>query len=412
MPNTLPVPHVAVVGAGLGGLAAAGALLRVGATVDVYEQAFALREAGVGMHLGSNGSRLLFRWGLEEALRAVAVRPEALEVRAPDGRLLVRRPMGDTWEKEYGAPHLTVLRSDLHALLADRVPPGSFRLGARLTSWTEDGDGVRLRFADGRQASADLVVGADGVHSVVRRAVAGQELPVFSGSSALRGVVSAADVPGLAPDTMYMWVGPEARLLVAPVDAGRRLTYVAILPETGLVEESWSATGDAAALAAAFDGWHDDVSSLVRVAGTPGRWALYDREPLPRWGSGRTTLLGDAAHPMLPHHGQGAGQALEDAVALAHFLDGTPAGLRNYEKFRRPHTTLVQLGSRSGGARKERPTADAPKGGAGGGLQQVVDDLSWVHHYDVETALMEAAAEAERERSPRTSLASDTCPDV
>ncbi|MFF5106140.1 FAD-dependent monooxygenase [Streptomyces sp. NPDC000134] len=407
MPNTLPVPHVAVVGAGLGGLAAAGVLLRAGATVDVYEQAPVLGEAGVGMHLGSNGSRLLFRWGLEEALRAVAVRPDALEVRAPDGRLLVRRPMGDTWEKEYGAPHLTVLRSDLHALLADRVPSGRIHLGARLKSVAEDGDGVRLRFADGRQTSADLVVGADGVHSVVRRAVAGEERPVFSGSSALRGVVPAADVPGLAPDTMYMWVGPEARLLVAPVDAGRRLTYVAVLPETGLVEESWSATGEAAALAAAFDGWHDDVSSMVRAAGTPGRWALYDREPLPYWGRGRTTLLGDAAHPMLPHHGQGAGQALEDAVALAHFVDGTPDGLRRYEEFRRPHTTRVQLGSRGGGARKARPAGDAPAGGAGGGLQQVVDDLSWVHHYDVEAALVESAAGAQRGRPARTSEAAD-----
>ncbi|MEY9485536.1 salicylate hydroxylase [Streptomyces calvus] len=398
MPNTVPVPRVAVVGAGLGGLAAADALLRAGAAVDVYEQAPALREAGVGMHLGPNGSRILFRRGLEDALRAVAVRPEALEVRTGDGRLLTRRPMGDTWEKQYGAPHLTVLRSDLHALLTDRVPSAHIRLGARLTSFAEHDGVVRLRFADGREATADLLVGADGVHSAVRRAVAGRERPVFSGTNALRGVVPADRVPALAPDTMYMWVGREARLLVVPVAAGRRFSYVAVLPDTGDPEESWSATGDAREMALAFDGWHDDVTSLVRAAGTPGRWALYDREPLPHWGRGRCTLLGDAAHPMLPHHGQGVGQALEDAVALAHFLDGTPAGLRGYEEFRRPHTTRVQLGSRGGGGQKVRPAAGPAAGGGGGGLDEVVEDLSWVHRYDVEAALVEAAADARPDR--------------
>ncbi|MEU8542415.1 FAD-dependent monooxygenase [Streptomyces sp. NPDC048717] len=389
MPNILPAPHVAVAGAGLGGLAAAGALLAAGVTVDVYEQAPALRETGVGMHLGPNSSRILFRWGLEEALRAVAVRPVALEVRAQDGRLLTRRPMGDTWEKEYGAPHLTVLRSDLHALLVSRVPAERIHLGAGLASWALDKNAVRLRFAGGHEAAADVLVGADGVHSVVRRTVVGPDHTVFSGSSALRGVVPAAEVPGLAPDTLYMWVGRQARLLVAPVDAGRRLTYVAVLPDTAPAEESWSATGDREALATAFDGWHEDVTALVRAAGTPGRWVLYDREPLPRWGHDRVTLLGDAAHPMLPHHGQGAGQALEDAVALAHFLDGTPAGLRRYEEFRRPHTTRVQLGSRGGGAQKVRPTGAGPDDGAGSGLDQVVEDVSWVHHYDVEAALAE-----------------------
>jgi salicylate hydroxylase len=129
------------------------------------------------------------------------------------------------------------------------------------------------------------------------------------------------------------------------------------------------------------------VTALVRVSRTPGRWTLYDREPLPRWGHGRLTLLGDAAHPMLPHHGQGAGQALEDAVALAHFLDGTPESLRRYEEFRRPHTTRVQLGARGGGSQKVGP-------GAPGGLHQVVEDTSWVHHYDVEAALVESAADA------------------
>jgi salicylate hydroxylase len=389
MPNPTPsATRVAVVGAGIGGLAAAGALLRAGLRVDVYEQETRLREEGVGMHLGPNATRILFRLGLEEALRSVAVRPEALEVRTQDGRLLTRRPMGDTWEKEYGAPHLTVLRGDLHALLADRVPSAAVHLGAHLVACDSADDGVRLRFADGRETSADLLVGADGAHSAVRRTVAGAEHVVLSGASALRGLVPAAQVPGLAPDTMYMWVGREVRLLVVPVDAGRQFTYVALLPATDVpAEESWTGRGDPARLAAALDGWHEDVTALVRASGTPGRWTLYDREPLPRWGHGRLTLLGDAAHPMLPHHGQGAGQALEDAVALAHFLDGTPESLRRYEEFRRPHTTRVQLGARGGGSQKVQA-------GAPDGLRQVVEDTSWIHHYDVEAALVESGADA------------------
>jgi salicylate hydroxylase len=392
MPVTPSAPRVAVVGAGIAGLAVAGALHRAGkAVVEIYEQAPRLGEAGVGMHLGPNGSRILRRWGVEEALDRVAVRPGALEVRGRDGRLLAHRPMGETWEKEYGAPHLTLLRADLHALLADRVPAGCVHPGARLLSFDADGDGVRLRFADGREASADLLVGADGVHSVVRRAVAGEERPVFSGTSALRGVVPAARVPDLDPGTMYMWVGQDVRLLVAPVDAGRSLTYVAVLPDAA-ADESWSALGEHHALATAFDGWHDSVAALVRAAGPPGRWTLYDRQPLPRWGHGRITLAGDAAHPMLPHHGQGAGQALEDAIALAHFLDGTPEGLRRYEEFRRPHTARVQIGARGGGSHRVGPGA----GGAGGGLDQVVQDVSWVHHYDVENVLTESAVPARR----------------
>ncbi|MGP3948705.1 FAD-dependent monooxygenase [Streptomyces sp. 7N604] len=389
MPNTSRTPHVAVVGAGIGGLAVAITLLRKGVAFDVYEQAPELTEMGVGMHLGPNGTRVLRRWGLEPLLRPAAVRPETLEVRGQDGQLFVHRLMGDVWEQEYGAPHLTVLRSELHAVLGAQVPRDRLHLGARLVSFDAGGDSVQLRFADGRAAGADLLVGADGVHSVVRRAVAGEENPVFSGASALRGVIDAEQVPGLAPDSMYMWVGPDARLLCVPVEAGRRFTYVAVLPDRCPSEESWSETGERQALTLAFADWHDDVQAIVRAADTPGRWALYDREPLTRWGHGRSTLLGDAAHPMLPHHGQGAGQAVEDAVALAHFLDGTPEGLRRYEDFRRPHVTRVQLGSRDGGSLRVKPT----DGTADGGLDQLVEDVSWIHRYDVEAALERAAAD-------------------
>ncbi|MEU7135039.1 FAD-dependent monooxygenase [Streptomyces sp. NPDC046261] len=378
---------MAVVGAGIGGLAAAFALLRGGADVTVYEQAPALGEAGVGMHLGPNGARILRRWGLEARLRRTAVRPEALEVRdGLDGRVHARRPMGDTWEEEYGAPHLTVERTDLHTALAARIPRERIVLGARLVSFDAHGDGVRLRCADGRTADADLLVGADGVHSVVRRAVAGEERPAFAGLSAVRGMVSAAALPRLSPDTVYVWVGREARLLCYPVAAGRRFTFVAVMPEASARPESWEAAGERDVLVRGFAGWHEDVRAVVGAAGATGCWTLYDREPLTRWGEGRFTLLGDAAHPMLPHHGQGVGQALEDAVALAHFLDKGPRGLRRYAAFRIPHVTRVQLGSRGGGSMR-LSTAAAPRKPAAGGLARLVEDVSWIHRYDIEAAL-------------------------
>lgn len=417
--------RVAVVGAGIGGLAAAAALAREGLCADVYEQSPVLREAGVGLHLGSNGSRVLRRWGLGPRLDAAAVRPGALEIRDwSDGTTRVRQPMGGAWAEEYGAPYYTVNRSDLHRMIADQVPPGRVHLDRRLTGYREEPGGVVLEFSGGATVRADVLVGADGVHSVVRRAVAGPDTPVFSGNGAFRGLVPADRLPGLPPATMFVWAGPTARLLCYPVAAGRLLTFVAITgAEEGRARESWSAPGDPAGLAAVFDGWNPDVRAVVGAVEDTRHWALYDREPLARWGRGRVTLLGDAAHPMLPHHGQGASQAVEDAVVLAHFLArhaaaGAPGGARGvagalerYESLRRPHTTRVQLGSRGGGTLRMRPSGapepDGPRGagapgpdgqpqpvpagapgpdrarGAGGGLSALVGDVSWIQRHDV-----------------------------
>ncbi|MGP4110150.1 FAD-dependent monooxygenase [Streptomyces sp. 4N509B] len=394
-----PGPRVAIVGAGIGGLAAAVALRRAGVEVSVYEQAPRLREAGVGMHLGPNGTRVLRGWGLEEPLRRTAVRAEALELRdGHAGRLIARAPMGDAWEEEYGAPHLTVARPALHALLAARLPDGVVRLGARLVAFhdTPGGAGdapVRLCFADGTTAEAELLVGADGVHSVVRRSVAPGERPVFAGSCALRGTVPSDALPHLAPDTLHVWAGRDARLLCCPIDAGRSFTFVAVVPESRPERESWDAAGDLATLRRVFADWSGEARAVVTAAaatGAPvGRWSLNDREPLARWGRGRFTLLGDAAHPMLPHHGQGVGQALEDAVALAHCVAGSapgegPAALRRYERVRRPHTARVQRGARGGGSQRMGGT-----GGGGGGVSRVMADVSWIHRYDVTAALRE-----------------------
>ncbi|MFI8460185.1 FAD-dependent monooxygenase [Kitasatospora sp. NPDC085464] len=410
--------RVAVVGAGIGGLAAATALHRKGVRVEVFEQAPALREVGAGLHLAPNGSRLLHRFGLADRLRAIAVRPEALEVRLFNGaKVLTRQPMGDSWEAEFGAPHYTVHRAHLHALLAEQVPAGAIRTGRRLVGFTEAADGVRLEFADGTAARADLLVGADGVHSVVRRALGHPDEPVFSGTAAVRGVVPAGLVPEVAPDTMYVWAGAELRLMAQPVDGGRQISFVAVLPDTGGSAESWSRPGVRGALLDAFAGWDPAATALLAAATETWHWTLYDREPLPGWSTPRTTLLGDAAHPMLPHHGQGASQAIEDAVALAAVLadrapgpEGLAEALQRYERLRLDHTSRVRAGSLAGGSQRLAPPAGGAggpggsggpgrpggaggaggpggPGAAGGAMSALVADVSWVQKYDVAAEL-------------------------
>ncbi|MEU9038883.1 FAD-dependent monooxygenase [Streptomyces sp. NPDC048352] len=379
-------PRIAVIGAGLGGLTAAAALYARGLDVTVYERGEALREQGVGMHLGPNGTRLLERLGLGPRLAELAVRPEALEVRAfHDGATVAVQEMGGAWEAQFAAPYLTVHRGDLHRMLAGLVPGERVRTGKELVRYEEHPDGVRLEFADGTTAAADVLVGADGVHSMVRRTVAGEDAPVYSGNSALRGLVDAADVPGLDPARMYMFAGPGARVLCYPVSGGRQFTYVVVVPAPEGDAESWTSAGDRADLDAVLAGWAPQVRELVGAAGEVRRWALYDRAPLERWSTARTTLLGDAAHPMLPHHGQGANQAVEDAVALAVCLaeagegpQDLAAALERYETARRPHTTRVQLGSRTGAKPQGKPDGDV-KGAAA--------DVSWILGHDAEAAL-------------------------
>lgn len=347
---------IAVIGAGIGGLAAAASLHRRGIDVHVYERGRTLREQGVGMHMGPNGTRLLARMGLGEELAERAVRPEALEVRAfHDGSTVMRQEMGADWEERFGAPYLTVHRGDLHRMLASLLPAARVHTGRELVGYEEGVKGVTLHFADGTVTRASALIGADGVHSLVRRWTAGPEKPVYSGNSALRGLVDAADLPDLDPRQMYMFAGPAGRVLLYPVSGGRQFTYVAVAPAPEGLDESWTSAATAADLDAALTGWAPQVRALAGATGEVRRWALYDREPLERWSTARTTLLGDAAHPMLPHHGQGANQAIEDGVALAVCLEeaapgaaGIAAALRRYETTRRPHTTRVQLGSRDG----------------------------------------------------------------
>jgi salicylate hydroxylase len=374
-----------VVGGGIGGMAAALALDRAGIDVQVYEQARELTEVGAGVALAPNGLRMLDRLGVGEGIRRLGARHVSTQLRLADGRPARHEP------HQFAQPgrNVGIHRADLLALLAEQLPPGTVRTRHRCTDFSQDADAATVGFGDGTSVTADVVIGADGIHSALQRFVVDPAEPVFSGVVAYRGLVPSMD--GYPAGTMRMWVGESKHFLVFPVRAGQLLNYVGFVQSGTSVRESWSAAGDPAALAAHFTGWDPVIGEIIAAITAPGgsgfQWGMYDRAPLPRWSSGRLTLLGDAAHPMLPHLGQGVNQALEDAVALAEFLGacaspaGVPRALAAYEELRRDRTAQVQLGSRRNGA-----------GYDSSGSQ--LTDRRWIYEYDAGTAAAALACAA------------------
>ncbi|MFG2207243.1 FAD-dependent monooxygenase [Streptomyces sp. NPDC048638] len=386
-------PRIAVVGGGLAGLTLALALHRAGSECQVYEQAPRLAEVGAGVQLSPSATRLLHRLGLEPALRASAVVPEAMEFRRwADSSVISRGLLGKHSEERYGAPYYALHRADLHRLLVDALPPGVVRLGARCTGAEEGPDGVVLRFADGSHAEAHAVVGADGIHSVLRRALVADR-PRFSGQSVYRGLVDSRRIPDLvAEPRVQLWLGPGRHFVCYPVSGGRLVNFVATVPTSGSGDESWSRRGRVEDVAAAYEGWCADVTSLIGAADDVSLWALHDRDPIERWSTGRVTLLGDSAHPMLPFLGQGANQAIEDAVALAACLREAaagqlPAALERYESLRRPRTTLVQERSRGNSTAFHLPDGEAQRERDAAMGVPAPERQDWLHGHDVESAL-------------------------
>jgi 2-polyprenyl-6-methoxyphenol hydroxylase-like FAD-dependent oxidoreductase len=346
---------IAIVGAGIGGLAAATALRQVGFDATVYEQADQFARVGAGIQQSPNALKVHRGLGIEDRLRAVAFAPSSsLNRDATTGKVTNDHPLGREVEERYGAPYLTLHRGDLHAALAAIVPPASVHLGKKLVGIAARGPRVELTFADGTEVTADAVIGADGVHSLVRDYVAGPTQPRFTGRLAYRTTFAAARLRGLDVGTARTkWWGRDRHIVIYCVTAARDEVYFTTSqPEKAdwMTRESWSTTGDLAEMRAAFATFRSEVQAVLAAAPEVHKWGIYEREPLAAWSKGRVVLLGDACHPMTPYMASGAAMALEDAVVLARCLDemddeSIEAAFRAYEATRKPRTSVVQAGS-------------------------------------------------------------------
>ncbi|WP_045743702.1 FAD-dependent monooxygenase [Actinoplanes rectilineatus] len=379
---------VAIVGAGLAGLTLAAALRQAGVPVRVWEQTRTFGTVGAGIQLAPNATRLLHRLGLRDRLRDTAVRPSAIEMRRwDDDAVIARTELGTACERQFGAPYLTVHRADLHEALLGLLPPGTVRPASRCVSVTENDHGATLHFEDGTTDTATLVAGADGIHSAVREGLA-TDRPRFSGQTIHRALVPAGRVPELLVDPkVVLWLGPDQHAVSYPVAGGRLVSFGATMPAATWRTESWTAAGSPGDLAAAYDGWHPQVRRLIDGVDTVSRWALHDRDPVPHWSGRHVTLVGDAAHPMLPFVAQGANQAIEDAIILARCLTETdlsiPEALQRYEQLRRERVDRVHGLSRGnattfhvddGAGRRERDDTLA--------AERRLQEQAWLYGYD------------------------------
>ncbi len=357
--------RIAIVGAGIGGLAAALFLRRAGLHATVYEQAAELRDVGAGIVISPNMVRPLALLGLAERLPEFAVRLDAAwEFRRwQDGRVLFVQEMGDTCQQLYHAPCYVAHRADVLSLLRNALPAEQLLLDHRCVALHQDEACASLSFErrDGTRVEtvADVVIGADGIHSGVRELIAPNVEARFSGLCAFRCLVPAGRAPALAlRPVQSLWLGPERHFVHYPISGGELINVVAIVPAGDWRTESWTARGELDDLAREFSGWDERVHQLIRSATDTKRWALFDRAPLERWTERRVSLLGDAAHAMLPFFAQGAAQAVEDAVVLAACLrdaGSAPAALQRYEAIRRPRASRVQLMSRGRELRNHLP---------------------------------------------------------
>src|SRR4051812_13467690 len=354
-------PRIAIVGGGIGGLFAANALVKHGLEVSVYEQAPALGEVGAGVFLTPNSVRQLQRVGLasEVERRGARVGAESRYFRH-DGTPIAPVQVTDSagWNATFG-----MHRADLVELLAAALPPGVVHTGHRCSGFEQSAGSARVFFANGATAEGDVVIAADGIHSELRHHVAPPSRPVFHGSVAYRGVLAHQRIPHWPTASWLMWLGKGKHFLTFPVRGGKLINYVGFVPADQEMKESWSAPGDPDVLRREFAGWDARIEALLREVESTFRWALYDREPLPGWSRGRLTLLGDAAHPMLPHLGQGANQSIEDGMALATILacagqTTAPAALLAYERLRRERVAQVQRGARENGLRYDSANPD------------------------------------------------------
>jgi salicylate hydroxylase len=342
---------IVIAGAGIGGLTAACCLLQAGRDVEIFERAPALGEIGAGIQQSANATHVMRHLGVLDRLRAVAFLPPVTEFRLFDsGEVLQSLSLAATHEARHGAPYLQLHRADFHAILAERLlalKSDCVHLDAEVTAFAEDDDGVTVLLADGRRVEGALLIGADGIKSAVRRQIAGESRPEYTGDSAWRLTVPAERLPrGFLEGKSSIWVGPDKHAVVYFLRGGTLLNFVAAIELAEWIEESWTQKRPWAELKAELAGWHPNIQTIVDAAdrGECYRWALNVHPHIDTWRTRRAVLLGDAAHPTLPYLAQGAAMAVEDAAVLARALDAAPsveAALGLYERNRMPRTRRI-----------------------------------------------------------------------
>jgi salicylate hydroxylase len=349
--------RVVIIGGGIGGLTTALALIQAGiAEVRVYEAAGELREIGAGVTLHPNAMRVLRGAGVEDPVRAVAgLSPWAVTRDGITGRVISRTSRAQQ-AATLGIEGATVHRADLLDVLARQLPPGIVTLAKKCSSVRNDSAAAVATFEDGDTAEADVIVGADGIHSAVRASLFGPDAPRFTGKMCYRSVLPADS--SIAQNGQ--WLGPHGTIVLYPLRGTELINVVCHYDDDGYRHESWVTECPRAEVLDRYAGWHESLLRLFAAGQAWYKWALYDREPIARWTRGRVSLLGDAAHPMLPYLGQGACQALEDAAVLATALRAEPgdpaAALSRYERSRRPRANRVVLTARERGLSNHLPS--------------------------------------------------------
>jgi 2-polyprenyl-6-methoxyphenol hydroxylase-like FAD-dependent oxidoreductase len=379
--TVMATPSIAIVGAGMGGMAAAATLRQAGIDVDIYEQAHQFGRIGAGIQMLPNSMKVLRGIGVEARLRERAFAPYSHLNRVGDtGEIKRELPMP---EDLYGAPFLCMHRAELHEALTEVVPGERIHLNKKLVGLEQNGGPVTLAFADGTTAKADAVIGADGVHSLVRDIIIGPDKPLHRGRIAYRAVFKSNLMPREISSSRTKWWGKDRHIVIYYTTKDRsELYFVTSVPEPAdwVTKESWSATGDVHELRAAYAGFHPEVRMVLDACPDCHKWAILEREPLPTWSQGRVVLIGDACHPMTPYMAQGAATAIEDAAVLARCLtdvamEGIEAAFKRFEAHRKPRTSKIQ----------EISSANTWMSGGN-------DDPGWLYGYDAWTVPLDAPA--------------------
>ena len=390
-------PHVLIAGAGIGGIVAALALTKRGVRVSLFEQAAELHELGAGVQISPNGSRVLRELGLESAITTIAAVPKWREMRLFNTGQSWRPFRGANPNERFGAPFWLVHRGDFHQVLAaelQRLAPNAIRIGARCTSVSQDSSGVTLHLGNSEQIRGDALIGADGVHSRIRAALY-EARADFTGFVAWRGVVPMGRLPArLRQESFTGWMGPAGLIVTYPIRGGQLLNFAANVERSDWTNESWSEAGTVAECLHDYEGWHPDIREVISAIDIPYKWALLARDPLSHWSTGRITLLGEAAHPLLPFLGQGANMAIEDGMVLSRCISGgnnIVDGLRRYEAARLERTSRIARVTLGSISHMHNPRLADPAQ-----AQEFMDGLlgakapdtryDWIYEYDATTA--------------------------